>query len=127
MKTASFEQACNRAVCYANRHGRKLERAESFLQRAGWITFGIEYVSCAERELAYVNTGDTYRCTVAKEGRGGVFVTSWGDWYEGAEREHCEENDLISCGYCGEFTPVAAQWDETVCEHCGRNVSTGER
>lgn len=125
----TFDDACNRAAEFANRHEGGLEMAECFLGRAGWLhaTFGTAHVECAGRELAFLNTGDTYSLTLAQEGDGEVFSTSWGDWYENAENKHCEENDAIRCGYCSEFTPVdPEEWSDTICEHCGRNVSNGE-
>ncbi|MFA5186680.1 MAG: hypothetical protein WC551_09410 [Patescibacteria group bacterium] len=134
----TFDEACNRAAHYANRRAQNrnesgyaaLMSAEHFLNRAGWghVTFGIEHESVGDRELAYLNTGDTYSLTLAQEGEDGeVFSTSCGDWYEQAEQEYCEQEGAIRCGYCGEFTPCAEAWEETVCEHCGRNVSTGEK
>ena len=85
--------------------------------------FGIEHVSCADREMAYVNLGDTYNRTICQEGDE-FFISSWGDWYETAEAKYCEEEDVIRCGYCGEFTPLSegTDWHETVCESCGNNV-----
>lgn len=123
MKTADFNSACERAALYANRHRGGLPLAETFLARAGWggETYGIEYVSCADKELAYLNTGETYSLTLGQEGSGDVFSTSWGGWYEGAEEEHCQEEGVIRCAYCGEFTPLeeGREWHETECEHCG--------
>ena len=124
MKTADFDIACERAARYANRHNGGLQLAEQFLARAGWggETYGIEYVSCADKELAYLNTGETYSLTLGQEGKGtDVFSTSWGGWYEGAEEEHCQEEGVIRCAYCGEFTPLqeGREWHETECEHCG--------
>ena len=97
---------------------------------------GVEYVECAGREIAYVNMGDTYDRTVCAED-GKCWIGSWGDWYETAEQSHEEDEDVIRCGYCGEFTPLCAaamaepagarsSWSDTRCEHCGRNVSSGE-
>ena len=62
--------------------------------------FGVEYVSCAGREIAYVNLGETYERTICQEGDE-FFISSWGGWYEDAENEHCEEEGVIRCGYCG--------------------------
>jgi len=126
--SSHFNRACTVAARYANRHGRDLARAEKFLARAGYkrATFGVEHVECAGRELSYLNSGDTYSATVCQEGRGELFVSTWGDWYEDVEREHCEEEGAIRCGYCGDFTPCADDWRETRCEHCGRNVSSGQ-
>jgi hypothetical protein len=113
------------AARLAQRRGN-LDIAERYLKRAGVITFGVEYVSCADRECAYLNMGDTYDLTVVQEGQD-FAALSWGDWHESAEREYCEENGAINCGYCGEFTPVDSEcWHETVCEHCGRYVDNGE-
>jgi hypothetical protein len=124
----TFDDACKRAVVFVNRHSGDLDMVENFLSRSGWghATFGVESVSVADRELRYLNTGDTYDLTIGQEGDGSVFSTSWGDWVESAERVHCEAMSVIRCGYCGEFTPQAEPWVLTQCEHCERNVSTGE-
>ena len=124
----TFDDACKRAAVYTNRHNGDLDMVEEFLRRAGWqdATFGVESVSVADRELRYLNTGDTYSLTVGQEGDGPVFDTSWGGWHEEVEAEHCKAEAVISCGNCGEFTPVADPWDSTKCEHCNHNASTGE-
>lgn len=118
-----FDKALERAAQWANRKRGGLEAAEAFLERAGWgrSFFGIEHVSVEGRELAYLNSGDTYSATVASEDNGEVFVTTWGDWLETAEQEYESENDCIRCGYCGEFTPLEDpdNWHDTVCESCG--------
>jgi hypothetical protein len=116
------------AAALATRHN-SLESAEWALSYFGALTFGIESVDCADRAMRYVNLGDTYDQTVIAEG-GDYSVSSWGDWYENAENEHCEDENVLRCGYCGEFTPHCdpsnpSAWDETICEHCGRNVSSG--
>lgn len=118
-----FELACELAADFANQNGGDLQLAEDCIIRLGWpMPFGTEYVSLAGRELAYLNTGDTYSVTVGAED-GKVFVTTWGDWHEGVEQEHCEEDGVIRCGYCGEFTPMDEEdWRDVVCEHCGNNV-----
>ena len=54
-------------------------------------------------------------------------ISSWGGWYEETENQHCEEEGEIRCGNCGEFTPVAEDWRDTVCQHCGRYVHNGEK
>jgi hypothetical protein len=97
----SWEAAVEHAIAFGNRKGpgrKRMDRAERFLARAGWIraTFGREYVGCADRELCYLNTGDTYDLTVCQEGDGKLFASSWGDWQQEAENEHCQDNDLIS-------------------------------
>jgi hypothetical protein len=130
----TWETAVQRAAEYGNRFARaeRLDRAEQFLARAGWAssTFGREYVACADNELTYLNTGETYDLTVCQENDGRLFVSSWGAWYEEAEQAHEQETDTIRCGYCGEFTPLCDEalaqpagarhaWRKTVCEHCG--------
>lgn len=131
----SFNEACELAVKIANKSDGDLEMARIILECLGYkgSTYGIEYVECADRKLRYLNTGDTYSLTIAQEDNGGssgwvedwgeLFVTSWGDWYENAEKEYCEENNAIRCGYCGEFTDCAEKWEETICNHCGNNVA----
>jgi hypothetical protein len=131
----TFDNACSRAWQFANRHEPrkygcldKLELAEEFLRRAGWghATFGVEHVAVGDRELAYLNTGDTYSTTVGME-NGRCFLTTWGGWYEEAEQAHCEAEGVIRCGYCGEFTdhPDDVEWSDVECEHCGHNVAGG--
>lgn len=125
-----MQNLLNRAAKYANRfpRGERLERAEKFLTRCGYDTFGVEYASCADREVGYLNAGDTYSATILQENGGDVFVSSWGDWYEAAEADYCEENNEIRCGYCGEFTELVDRenWRDTVCSYCGRYVDSGE-
>jgi len=44
----------------------------------------------------YVNTGDTYNPTIVHDSETGEFIlTTWGDFYEGWEKEHPEEEDDI--------------------------------
>jgi hypothetical protein len=85
---------------------------------------GIEYVGVGDRELAYLNMGDTYDQTVTRCGEGRLVVQSWGDWYECAEAAHENESDSVRCGYCGHFTPhtEGCEWRQVVCEQCGRRV-----
>jgi len=95
--------------------------------------FGVEYAAVADRELAYVNTGESYADTVCQEDNGPLFVSSLGAWVEATEDEHCKDTDSIRCAYCGAFTPLCAaalaepvgerySWADTVCESCGHNV-----
>lgn len=109
-----------------------LNWAETFLRRCGedW-TFGVEHVPAPGGDdcggLQYLNAGDSYAETLGYDETAGSFLlTSWGDWLEGAEAEYQEESGETRCGNCDEFTPCADDWRETVCEYCGRNVSTGE-
>ena len=113
------------ALRAARRKG-SLCAAERYLQRKGILCFGVESVSCADRSIDYVNLGDTYDTTIIQEGDE-FSISSWGGWYEETEQEHCESEGEIRCGYCGEFTPVAEDWRDTVCQHCGRYVQTGEK
>lgn len=121
-----FTQVAERAARYGNKHGNSLERAEDFIRRAGWIrsTFGVEHVAVADRELAYINTGDTYETTIGQEGAEPLIVTTWGDWYEGAEQDYHEDNGTIACAYCGHYTPRddSIDWRDNVCEGCGHHV-----
>ena len=98
-----------------------LTSAERWLKSRGVLTFGIESVSLAGRELSYVNLGDTYDETVIEE-LGKLSVGSWGGWLEEAEGEYCADEEVIRCGHCGEFTPVTEDWRDTVCENCGNLV-----
>lgn len=127
--TSTFDDACKRAVAYTNRHNGDLDMVENFLRRAGWgqATFGIEAVQLGGRELRYLNAGDTCDLTVGQEDDGPIFATAWGDWAESAEAAHCEAEGVIRCGNCGDFTTLGdGEWHHVTCEHCGRNVSTGE-
>lgn len=99
-----------------------LDTAERYLKRYGVLTFGIESVSVVDRKIRYVNLGDTYDETVISELGSKLSVGSWGSWVEGAENEYCEAEGVIRCGFCGEFTECAAEWRDTVCEHCGHLV-----
>jgi hypothetical protein len=76
----------------------------------------------------YSNQGETYAATILRDMETGKYcLTSWGDWYEAWEQEQCEEGGLVSCGYCSHLTPIENdEWGTTVCESCGRCVSTGE-
>lgn len=115
----------DRAARYATRKG-ELSAAEKMLERLGILCFGIESVSCADRSIDYVNLGDTYDATIIQEGND-FSVCSWGGWYEETENQHCEEEGETRCGYCGEFTTTDSEdWHNTICEHCGRYVDSGE-
>ena len=128
MGHAELGAVCERAARDANRHGQNLEIAEVFISRAwhcglGPGTFGIECVAIGGHALDYINTGDSYEATVATEGAE-CFVTSWGDWYEEAERKHCEKTGTIRCGYCGHYTPNNREdWRTIVCDSCSNLVS----
>lgn len=130
----TFEQACERAIEFANRHAAPgcgdselLEKAESFLQRAGWghAVFGIEYVSCRDRCMAHLNVGDSYGLTVCCENRE-CFSASWADWLEEAEQQAMEQDGVIRCAYCGEFTDIDEEdWRDVKCG-CGHMVDGSE-
>lgn len=104
-----------RSYMYAERGNWK--RANELFQG-----YGIEYVSCCEKELKYINTGDTYSITIGDDGTG-VFVGTWGGWYEEIENQYCKDNNVIRCAWCSSYTEVANPWDTTVCSSCGNNVS----
>jgi hypothetical protein len=80
-----LQRACE---CAENGHG--LRFANQYLKRHGFITFGIEHISIEDREIVYINLGDTYDCTVIQEGHD-YFTGSWGDWVSEVELEN-EEN-----------------------------------
>lgn len=123
----SFDEACKRTVMFENRIDGGLEAAERMLAHYGYgdSTYGIKHIECAGRSLSYLNSGDAYSLTIAQESCGELFVTSWGDWVEKVEEEYCEENNVIRCGYCGEFTDCAEDWEKTVCDHCEHLASGG--
>jgi len=83
--------------------------------------FGVEYISEAGRELGYVDLGGTYDQTICFEDGEGFWIGSWGDWVEEVEAQQSEEEGMIRCAYCGEYTPIDPDkdWRETVCQHCG--------
>lgn len=96
--------------------------------------FGIEFVSCGDKELKYINLGDTYDTTICAEmcqsdyydiyqENDPPFISSWGSWFETTEQEICEQDGVIRCGYCGSFTPMDKEdWRDVICENCGELV-----
>lgn len=134
--TRIYERACK----YANRKAGESGETDSreVIYHARWfieeyrnrfdsnfLHFGIEYVDIdeAEREMYYINQGDTYAETIVCED-GVCFVSSWGDWFETAENTYCENENKIRCAYCGEYTDFQYGKDETdsvECE-CGHYV-----
>ena len=94
--------------------------------------FGVEALRHPNDEsnliAEYVNQGDTYALTILRDMESGDYIlTSWGDWLQSWEQEENEENGTVGCGYCGRMTPIENdEWSTTVCESCGRCVSTGE-
>lgn len=87
-------------------------------------SFGIERLGLAGRAISYVNRGDTYATTVCEE-NGRLFLCSWGAWYEDVEQKHCEEENVVRCGWCSAFTPIEQDqdWRDVICESCGNKVS----
>ncbi len=85
---------------------------------------GIESIVVAGKTLHYVNTGDTYTTTLCyDESEDEIFEGAWGDWLEETEGKHCADNNVIMCGYCGEFTPNNEDnWHDVTCEHCDNLV-----
>ena len=114
-------QSMSRAMEYA----LNVARRNSIEQAAVCLKTTVEHVSLAGRELAYINMGETYGLTICQEGKDAPFAATWGEWYEAVEREHCENEGVVRCGYCGEFTNLTDpdNWRETVCEHCENLVA----
>jgi len=99
-------------------------RPDFALERcAEWIDgFGVECLTLADdSELLYVNVGDTYRATLCYVPGRGVFVSSWGDVYEAADRAREEADGERRCAYCSTWGDVGAP-----CGSCGRDAETGE-
>lgn len=90
----------------------------------GSSSHGIERIGLEGRAMSYVNRGDTYETTVCEE-NGRLFLCSWGAWYEDVEQKHCEEENVVRCGWCSAFTPIEQDqdWRDVVCESCGNKVS----
>jgi len=138
-----WELAVELACDHANNHGyadqeNRLQIARDCLTRLGWgnATFGVEYASIPDQnpngpecdyELAYLNAGDTYELTVL-DYDGKCQPGTWGDWYESSEQEYETENNVIRCGYCGEYTPFdyenaePGDWRDCMCESCGHLI-----
>jgi len=85
--------------------------------------FGRESCSVGDASMDYLNTGDTYSETLVLDSDGSLICTTWGDWHDAAEIEYREENDVVRCGYCGNFTDdYADDWHDNVCNTCGNLV-----
>ena len=86
-----------------------------------WLdcSFGVEYITLPNDEyIPYLNTGDTYSSTILfMDGK--FVISSWGDIYEQKEQEYCDENSVLRCSYCGEYT--SAKWGED-CTECKNNT-----
>jgi hypothetical protein len=100
-----------------------LQSAEEYLNSVGVVSFGIESIHECDHYMSYINLGNTYDATICQEGDE-FWVGLWGIWHEEAEQEYCEEENVIRCGYCGEFTPLeeGTDWRDCVCENCGHLV-----
>ena len=124
----TFDEACKRAIKFANRRAGDLDMVQSFLHRAGWghATFGIETIETCDRTLQDLNTGDTYDSTVLLEGEE-LYSGCWGDWVERVEGDYEKDQSVYRCCNCGEFTPAGETWAETVCTTCGRYVNSSEK
>ena len=101
--------------------------AESRLEAIDRILggFGVEHVAGPgdSGTLDYVNAGDTYAGTVGLDDSGDFLVTSWGDWYEGAEAEHAEETGEARCPYCGEWGEPEVADSGDLCSSCGNALN----
>lgn len=125
------------AVIEANRRQHEgysinecLDFANLCLDSYDILTHGNEYLRLPDgSDCWYINTGDTYSATVLFTDATGFIVSSWGDIFEENELDYCDNNKVIRCGYCGEFTPQTPEdddWRDIVCDHCNHNISTGE-
>ncbi len=104
---------------YAHRVARKADDIE---EAAAALGVEVQHVSCAGRELAYANMGETYAQTVCAGG-GKYWIGSWGDWLENVESDYCERENVIRCGWCSAFTPNNEDdWHDIRCESCGHGV-----
>ena len=136
-------EALEMICALVNMHDLDLHRASTIAEALGWVHFGretIQPVRPGGNALHYLNQGDTYSTTLCQEihpndgtrdgfegtTRGPVFVGCWGGWVEGEEQTHCEEENEVRCCYCGYWTPADDEYTDTTCQHCERNVSTGE-
>jgi len=102
-----------------------LARPDVALDRCSeWVDgFGVESLTLADdAELLYVNKGDTYDATLCYVPGRGFFVSSWGDVYEAADRDHEAESGERRCCYCSEWTEDPGE----PCGSCGRDPETGE-
>ena len=104
----------------------QLTPAESFEAAARIFSdehFGIESIrlentddDIAADSMRYLNLGETYATTLVLTddvtNGNALIVSSWGDWYETAERRYESDNDVRRCPNCGQFTMP------TVCD-CG--------
>jgi len=114
----------DRIAARANKESQTMDCIGRMVQHIGLGHYGIERVECAGVELEYLNRGDTYTATIGREPSGEFVVTSWGDWYETIENRHCEDEGVVRCSYCSEFTPnPGGDWSEITCEHCEHCVS----
>lgn len=88
-----------------------------------WVDgFGVESLRLADgSELFYVNKGEAYEATLCYVDGSGFFVSSWGDVYEQADRDHEEETDERRCAYCSEWAEPGE-----ACGSCGRDPESGD-
>lgn len=100
-------------------------RPDFALERCSeWIDgFGVECMTLADdSELLYVNVGDTYKATLCFVPGRGVFVSSWGDVVEAADRARADAWGDRRCANCAEWTDGKGD----PCGSCGRDPETGE-
>lgn len=136
MTPANEMQVCETAAKLAQRYVEKgayhgledeetaFEIAEWYMNRMGFPTFGWEHCNCdgTDRSMQYLNVGETYTLTVVYEDQE-FTADSWGNWFEAAEAQHCEEENEVRCAYCGEWVEIETpdDWSETICP-CGHYV-----
>lgn len=131
----TYEQADDLALRYAERliERDRLNATDTLLQVECMYkflgfdcTFGVEYVAVGDRELAYLNVGESYTTTIGIEDNFPL-LTSWAGWYEEAEQEYEEDTYTLRCAYCGEYADRGddTEWNLTEC-HCGHYVDGTE-
>ena len=125
-----FQQLLERLVEWS----ANIDKAAAFKMIAKQLKeehFGVETVCLTDQhnsidgvdapEMQYLNMGETYATTLVldtdDDGNARLQVTSWGDWYENAQKEFCREHEVAHCPNCGRYS-----YNKETCEHCQYNL-----
>jgi hypothetical protein len=129
--TADYNDIYARACKYANRKAKPSDSnfdvlwyASEFIKRCGLDHFGFEHASVddADKEMEYLNQGETYAATIICEDEV-CSVGSWGDWVTETEQEYCKAEGKIQCGACSEFVDATEDdWRRNECSNCDHYV-----